>query len=407
MLKKAEKTVRVAIENLQIGMFVTALEYNRVVSLANPGQVKRKEAIQQLADKGVSFVWVNVERSLPGCNFVIVEDKVKVEDDAESSISESNTAKKKINTTTDIGIRHKKAKKIVTEAKGLANKILRETFDGKPISIEEVDDWADGVVDAIMDDSEAIKFVSALRNKDTYLLEHSVNVACLLISFGSFLKFDKLILKQLAIGGIIHDLGKTQVKDEVLNKPGKLTDEEFEEMKRHQDYAVDLLKEIKGLSEISKNVCLMHHEKLDGKGYPNRLTADEIPIYGRMSSIVDIYDALTAERCYKKAMTPQDAFKILLSMTPHQLDLELVYKFINCLSVYPIGSLVQLTDGSVGVVEQINKTQPLKPTVKCFYSMKYKKFINVKTIRLTQSALKVECAVAPKSLGVDVSIYYD
>ncbi|RQW64539.1 HD-GYP domain-containing protein [Vibrio viridaestus] len=405
MLKKVEKSVRVAIENVQVGMFVTAIEYNRVVNLASAGVVKRKEAIQQLADKGVSYVWVDVKQSSPECKIVIAPDPI--EDEPEVTGDEALNAKPVRVTKRDVGIRRKKAKKIVTEAKGLANKILRETFDGKAISLGEVEDWADGVVDAIMDDSDAINFVSALRNKDAYLLEHSVNVACLLVSFGSYLKFDKLTLRQLAIGGIIHDLGKTKVKNEVLNKPGKLTDEEFEEMKNHQVYVVDLLAQIKGLSEISKNVCLMHHEKLDGKGYPNQLTADEITIYGRMSSIVDIYDALTAERCYKTAMSPQDAFKILLGMTPNHLDQELVYKFINCLSVYPIGSLVQLSDGSVGLVEETNKAQPLKPTVKCFYSLKYNKFISVRSIKLTQSKLTVERAVAPKTLGVDISLYYE
>ena len=284
---------------------------------------------------------------------------------------------------------------------------MRETFDGKPINIGEVEVWADNVIDAILDDSDAIKFVSALRNKDSYLLEHSVNVACLLISFGKFLNFDKLTLRHLAIGGMFHDLGKTKVKNEILNKPGKLTAEEFEDMKLHQVYISELLSKANGLSNISKYICFMHHEKLDGKGYPNGLTASEIPIYGRMSSIVDIYDALTAERCYKRAMSPQEAFKILLSMTPHQLDQDLVYKFINCLGVYPVGSLVQLNDGSIGLVEEIDKAQPFKPTVKCFYSMKYKKFITVKSIRLTHSHLKVDCAVAPKSLGIDISIFYE
>ncbi|MEF1339541.1 HD-GYP domain-containing protein, partial [Vibrio rotiferianus] len=286
-------------------------------------------------------------------------------------------------------------------------KLLNQTFEGKVIEVDEIESWADDMIESVFIDSDALQCVSALRQKDTYLLEHSVNVACLLVTFGKHLGLNKETLKQLAIGGIIHDVGKIKVDDAVLHKPARLTPEEFEHMKLHQVFAGEIILGVKGLSDVSRDVCLMHHEKLDGNGYPRGLSGDQIPMHGRMSCIVDIYDALTADRVYKKGMSSAEAFKILLSLTPSHLDPDLVYKFINCIGVYPVGSIVQLSDGRVGIVWTSNESQPLKPIVKCFYSRKYKRYIDVAMVDLKNSPHSVEKAVAPSSLEVDPKPFYD
>jgi len=398
---KQEESVRIAIEDIQFGMFVTAIEKNSLVVLSNPGRVTQQKGVDQLIASGVKFIWVDKKLSSRKCTITpAMEKPVEQEATPPPPPSTKSPLRKKSKD------KKYRAEKLINEAKGLASKILQDTFEGNPIDVGQLDSWAEDVIETVLINPDAVKFVSALRNKDTYLLEHSVNVACLLVTFGEYLKLDRDILKQLAIGGMLHDIGKTKVKSKVLNKPGKLSAEEFEHMKLHQVYASEIIHQVPGITEISKMVCLMHHEKLDGKGYPLGLSAEEIPLYGRMSSIVDIYDALTAERCYKSGLSPSDAFKILLSMTPNQLDQELVYKFINCISIYPVGSLVQLSDGKVGLVETANKKQPLCPEVKCFYSNKYNRFIEVTSVQLNHSDLKIEQAVAPASLGIDISQYY-
>ncbi|USD66817.1 HD-GYP domain-containing protein [Vibrio sp. SCSIO 43136] len=392
-----DNSIKIAISDVQLGMFVTAIEQSERVNLANAGRVSSQAGISQLHKSGVKFVWVDESLSSKKCTFKPVPVEVKVEEP-------QPVARKPLG---DRSIRNKKAKQLITEARGLAQKILNETFNGKPIDLGPIDDWADDVIDTILVDPDAIKCVSALRSKDTYLLEHSVNVACLLVTFGKFLEFDKDTLKHLAVGGILHDIGKIKVDDKVLNKPGKLTADEFEHMKKHQVFAEEIIPTVQGLNEISKNVCLMHHEKLDGNGYPNGLKGEEIPIYGRMSCIVDIYDALTAQRCYKEGMSSAEAFKILLSLTPFHLDQELVYKFINCIGVYPVGSIVELSDGKVGIVWTTNEQQALKPEVKVFYSRRYKRFTDVSFIDLKRSELKITKAIAPSNLEVDATAFFD
>ncbi|AIW13918.1 HD-GYP domain-containing protein [Vibrio tubiashii] len=395
-----EKSIKIPIGTLTVGMFVTAIEDSKRVNLANAGRVPSEQAVKQLVKNGVKFAWVDKELSVKGSVF----KPVKVVEETESPQEASTPVKRK---KVSRFSQQKKAQKIIKEAKGLANRILTQTFEGKPIHVSELDDLADDMIESVLLDSDALHCVSALRNKDEYLLEHSVNVATLLVTFGKHLGLPKETLKQMAIGGIIHDVGKIKVDDKVLHKPARLTPEEFEHMKLHQVYAKEIITTVTGLSDVSRDVCLMHHEKLDGNGYPAGLKGDEIPLHGRMSCIVDIYDALTADRCYKQGMSPAEAFKILLSLTPNHLDKELVYKFINCIGVFPVGALVELSDGRVGIIWTSNSHEPLKPEIKCFYSRKYHRFVDVSFVDMKTTKLTIKKAIAPSQLEVDPKLFFD
>ncbi|WP_345856482.1 HD-GYP domain-containing protein [Shewanella algae] len=383
--------LKLPVTQLGIGMYVSGIENNGQLAVANAGQIRSRQAITKLSNSGIRFVWVDVERSSDNCGLK-----------KQRPAFNHHPRKTSVNHQLAIG----QAKQLLTEAKGLVRKVLSETFEGKAIEVEPFAALADNMIESVMLDSDAMKCVSALRSKDAYLLEHSVNVAFLLITFGKYLKLDREMLRQLAIGGILHDIGKIKVDNKILHKPGKLTPEEFEHMKLHQAYAIEIMEQAKGLSQVSKDVCLMHHEKLDGRGYPRGLKGDALPLHGRMSCIVDIYDALTATRCYKEAMSPAAAFKILLSLTPFHLDESLVYEFIRCIGVYPVGSLVQLSDGRVGIVWESKDRDVLHPIVKCFYSLKFKRYTDVTMVDLQKSDLNIDRGVSPSSLDVDPKPFY-
>ncbi|WP_394202723.1 HD-GYP domain-containing protein [Shewanella waksmanii] len=390
-IKPRADLMRIPVPRLQVGMFVTAVDKRGPVSVSNAGQIRSQESIDKLSKSGIQYVWVDAERSDERCGLKKA-----------TPLPTKPAVKKTVNREQS----QLKAKKLLVEAKGLVKKVLSETFEGKAVEVEPFEALADNMIESVLDDTDALKCVSALRTKDAYLLEHSINVAFLLITFGKYLKLEKNILRQMAIGGILHDIGKIKVNDEILNKPGRLTPEEFEHMKLHQVYAAEIMAETTGLSQISKDVCLMHHEKLDGKGYPHGLKGDEIPLHGRMSCIVDIFDALTATRCYKEAMSPAAAFKVLLSLTPFHLDEKLVYEFIRCVGVYPVGSLVELSDGRVGIVWDAKNRDALHPVLKCFYSNKHKRYVDVAMVDLLKSDLHIERGVSPSSLDVDPSPFY-
>ncbi|WP_394129205.1 HD-GYP domain-containing protein [Shewanella maritima] len=390
--------IKIPVVKLKVGMFVTAIDRaNSQVAIAHAGQVKSKEAITRLAKNNIKFVWVDVERSDESCGLKPVKpEKLSIQ-------SGKPLAKKAVKTRDG---QQTKAKVILSEAKDLIKKVMAETFEGKAVEVGPFEEVADKMIESVMDDADAFRCISALRTKDAYLLEHSINVAFLLVTFGRYLKLDIQLIREMAVGGILHDIGKVKVDNKILHKPARLTPEEFELMKMHQVYAVDIMAETQGLSQVSKDVCLMHHEKLDGKGYPKGLKGDEIPLHGRMSCIVDIYDALTATRCYKEAMSPAAAFKILISLTPFHLDQALVYEFIRCVGVYPVGSLVQLSDERVGIVWDSKDRDALHPIVKCFYSLKHKRYTEVAMVDLKKSELNIERGVSPSSLDVDPSPFY-
>ncbi|NOH69982.1 HD-GYP domain-containing protein [Vibrio pectenicida] len=392
-------SIKIPINTLTVGMFVTAIEDSERVHLANAGRVSSEKAIKQLEKSGIKFAWVDQSLSTKGSVFNPVTDSV-----LDTTPRLVTTVKRQL---PNRKIRQSTAAKIIRDAKELANKLLNETFDDTELIVPNLERWAEDLISEALDDTDALHCVSALRNKDEYLLEHSVNVATLLVTFGKFLGLPSDTLKNMAIGGIIHDVGKIKVDDKVLHKQGKLTAEEFEHMKLHQVYAEQIISEVSGISQISRDVCLMHHEKLDGKGYPNGLKGDDIPLHGRMSCIVDIYDALTANRCYKDGMSSADAFKVLLTLTPFHLDKDLVYQFINCVGMYPVGAIVELNDGKIGIVWTSNISEPLKPEVKCFYSRKYKRFIDVKFMDLKDKRYKIEKAIAPCDLEIDPTPFFD
>lgn len=386
--------IKLPVSQLTLGMFVSAIDKNDQgqLAIANAGQIKHKDAILKLAKSGIKFVWVDTERSAEHCGL-----KKKTTNDSQADNRKALVSRDK---------QQAQAKVMLTEAKDLIRKVLSETFEGKAIEVAPFEALADTMIESVMLDADALKCMSALRSKDAYLLEHSVNVAFLLVTFGKYLNLDRDMLRQMAVGGILHDIGKIKVDNKVLHKPGKLTPEEFEHMKLHQVYALEIMNETSGLSQISKDICLMHHEKLDGRGYPRGLKDDEIPRHGRMSCIVDIFDALTATRCYKEAMSPAAAFKILLSLTPFHLDQELVYEFIRCIGIYPVGSLVELSDGRVGIVWASKDRDALHPIVKCFYSLKVKRYTDVAMVDLLKSELYIERGVSPSSLDIDPTPFY-
>ncbi|QYJ93664.1 HD-GYP domain-containing protein [Shewanella spartinae] len=379
--------MKVPVPNLALGMYVAAIDHQGRVNITNPGQIKDRQAIDKLVRNGIQYVWVDVERSAPECGLRPKQEPEKI-----------------IRLTRDQS--QEKAKRLMSEAKDLVKKVLSETFEGKAVKVEPFEALADKMLESVMLDADAFKCISALRSKDAYLLEHSINVAFLLVTFGRYLKLKRSVLKQLAVGGILHDIGKVRVNNRILHKPGRLTPEEFEHMKLHQVYAQEILAETEDLSQISRDVCLMHHEKLDGKGYPNGLQGEEISLHGRMSCIVDIFDALTATRCYKEAMSPAAAFKILLSLTPFHLDEKLVYEFIRCVGIYPVGSLVQLSDGRIGIVWEAKDRDALHPVLKTFYSVKHKHYTEVTMVDLLKSDLFIERGVSPSSLDVDPTPFY-
>ena len=264
----------------------------------------------------------------------------------------------------------REARQLFDESKAIQQRLFLDARNGVPLSLEPVQEVTNRSMEMIFDNPDALACVINIRHKDQYLLEHSVSVSVLMTIFAFYLKMDKEVVSELAIGAFLHDVGKIMISPKILDKPGRLTDEEFEVMKTHANHSIRIIKETPNISPLSLEVAKLHHEKLNGRGYPYGVGASEISLYGRMISICDIYDALTANRCYKDGYPQVKAFSILRMLGQNnELDADLVDHFIKCMGVYPVGALVQLESNRLAIVESHNLSDPIRPKVKPFYHL--------------------------------------
>lgn len=378
----------IAIGDLKVGMFLLAFhDANQKIAVKKPGRVPSQQVIDKLINDGIIEVTVDFDRS----TFTTKIEPASWKRDKAKLVAFDNEITR--------------AHRLLKESKATVNKMLENVFAEQEVDLEPINEAADDIVESLSNNSDALHSLSALRTKDAYLAEHSLNVGVLLATFGKYLGWPRADLAQLIVGGIVHDIGKTRVDLEILNKPSRLEPEEFEHMKLHQVYSKSLLNSIENLTQMSREVSTMHHEKLDGNGYPLGLKGEQISEVGRMSSIVDIYDALTASRCYKKAMSPAAALKIMMGLSGHHLDSELLKAFILCIGFYPVGSLVELSNNLLGLVWESNEEDMKKPLVKTFYNTQYNKYYEVKMINLATSNLTIKRGVNPFEYNIDIDAY--
>jgi putative nucleotidyltransferase with HDIG domain len=300
-----------------------------------------------------------------------------------------------------------KAKKLYNEAKTLQQKAFKEIKAGRDIDIAPFRELASGFMDSVFRNQDALACLTQMRQKDAYLLEHSINVSILMSIFAKHLGVEKEIIEELTTGALLHDIGKIKIPDDVLNKPGRYSDNEFKVMQNHALFSKEILEQ-SGLKGVAVDIAGMHHERLDGKGYPFGKKGGEISQYVRMASIVDVYDALTAERVYKAGMEPIKAFKILKDGCPNSFDAELLNKFIQCIGIHPVGTLVRLSSQKVGLITESNPATPLKPIVKTFYSAKHGRYTEVHDVDLANKKTHdtLESAVKAKEYNIDLDRFY-
>lgn len=298
----------------------------------------------------------------------------------------------------------KHANTLYLEARQLQKRAFDDIAKGNSINVEEFQRCADGIIDSLFRNQDALLCISRMREKDSYLLEHSVNVAILITIFARHLKFDDKTIEQLATGALLHDIGKIKVPDAILNKPGRLTEPEFAQMRKHVEYSRDILLQTDGISAISLDVAANHHERLDGKGYPRGLIANHISLHARMIAIVDTYDAITATRVYKDGQTSIKALKILRQDSPSHFDTVLVTQFIGAVGMYPPGTLVKLESQKLALILENNPEKLTSPIVKIFYHARQRHYLTPVTLDLAATYCndKIEAIVDPAEYNIDL-----
>jgi putative nucleotidyltransferase with HDIG domain len=282
-----------------------------------------------------------------------------------------------------------RAAQIVGDSKGAVLSMFNEARMGKAVDAESAMPLVNDIAISVMRNPGALIGLVRLKTADDYTYMHSVAVCALMIALAKQLGLDDEKTREAGLAGLLHDIGKMAVASEILNKPGKLTDAEFSSVREHPGAGHKMLLAAKGISEIALDVCLHHHEKMDGSGYPDRLSGDQISLYARMGAICDVYDAITSNRPYKRGWCPAESLGKMSEWCNGHFDPVIFQAFIKSIGIYPVGTLVKLQSGRLGVVveQQIGKSL-LLPKVRVFFSSKSLAYISPELLDLAGPGLQ-------------------
>ncbi len=257
----------------------------------------------------------------------------------------------------------KVAQVVYKDTRAVVDDIHENAKNDQPIDAEKPKALIQELVSSVIRNPDASSWLSNLKGQDTYTADHSMNVCMISLVFGRHLGLKEGPLNELGLGALLHDIGKIRTPPEVLNKPGKLTDKEMNLMRYHTIMGRDLLIKSPGISDTVIDVAYSHHERQTGGGYPRGITGDQISLFAKMVSIVDVYDAITSNRIYHRGIRTEDALRNIYKWRGKHFDPYLAEQFMQCIGTYPVGAIVELTNGEIGIVVGFEQKRRLLPQV--------------------------------------------
>ncbi|HWV16134.1 MAG TPA: HD-GYP domain-containing protein [Cellvibrio sp.] len=341
-IKSAEQTVKIHISELKIGMFVSKLDrpWLETPFLMQGFVIETLDDIDAVAQysqhvwiDAVQQTWVPPEelatiKALPNKTIYINKLEAKAE--------------------------HAAVANVYREARRITRSMMDDIRMGGVINTEQAKSTVKHCVDSILSNSDALIWMSKIRSQDQYTSEHCLNVCILAIAFGRHLGMNEADLERLGLCGLLHDVGKMRVPLDILNKPAKLSEKEFNIVKAHTVHGRNLLMASPGIPNSVIDVAYSHHEKVNGQGYPRQLPQSGISEFSRIIALVDAYDAMTAERCYSEGMASTEALKVIFKDRGSHFDERLALEFIKCIGLYPPGTMVELVNGLICIVLETN-----------------------------------------------------
>lgn len=410
MLKKIKPS------DVRLGMYIEKIRGNW---LEHPFwrksfKISEQKDLDKLINCGLDEIWIDTRKGLD----VEVCEKSNLETPESSNalIADSDKQITEITEITEVPQPAKKtlsqipveeelstAKKIHGKAKKIVTTVFNDVRMGKALEIEEAALLVDEINQSIERNPNALLSLIRLKSIDEYTYLHSVAVCMLMIALGRQLDLNGDQLKQAGIAGLLHDIGKMAVPNEVLNKPGKLTDEELNIIREHPQRGWEILKSCYQVNESALDVCLHHHEHMDGQGYPEKLSGDALTLFARMGAVCDVYDAITSERCYKKAWMPAEAIRKMAAWENGHFDETVFHAFVKTIGIYPNGTLLKLKSGRLGVVIEQSRKSLTIPVIKIFFSIRAGAHIPVEILDLSKATDSIENIEDPLKWHLDIN----
>jgi HD-GYP domain-containing protein (c-di-GMP phosphodiesterase class II) len=357
---------KIRVSQLTMGMFVHGLDANWLKHPFWRSQFAITDPVRlrELHSSGIEHCWIDVSKGVdvPG----------STPPPKESSSSETPATRRTAAAAEPLSLSDelKRAAQIRARSAQAMRRLFDEARLGNAIEPGGVCvGLVDDIVESLDRHPDALLSLVRLKNADEYTYVHSVAVCALMVSLGRQLGLSDAQCREAGMAGMLHDLGKAVMPQDVLNKPGKLTAEEFEVIKQHPMRGYELLVDGADVSDGMRDVCRHHHERVDGTGYPDRLAGDNISLLARMGAVCDVYDAVTSDRPYKAGWDPAQALSQMATWQGH-FDPVVFQSFVKSVGIYPTGSLVRMSSGRLAVVLDQHPTALTKPRVKVFFSTK-------------------------------------
>ena len=340
--------------------------------------------IESILASSIKEVWIDSSKGLDveAGETAISEAESDVQVEAELKIA---AQEQRQTAAVPASVEFARAAKICAQSKRAVASMFQEARMGKAVDTDGAQKLVEEISDSISRNPGALISLARLKTADDYTYMHSVAVCALMIALSKQLKLDEKLTRSAGIAGLLHDLGKALMPMDVLNKPGKLTDEEFAIIKTHPEEGHKLLLGSTGADEMALDVVLHHHEKTDGSGYPKRLKDSEISLYAKMGAVCDVYDAITSNRPYKAGWDPAESLRKMAEWAKGHFDPTVFQAFVKSLGIYPVGSLVKLNSGRLGIVVEQAEKSLLTPRIKVFFSTRFNARINSEVVDLSRA----------------------
>ncbi len=396
---------------LRIGMFVDHIDRGW---LENPFfkdsfKIVTESQIEKFFEYGIREVYIDTSRGLDFLEDTGLRDKETYDSFSDTSARAESSAPLNVEKQDlDALESFRQAERVYEKSFQTTRKLMNDVRLGRLVDVKEVTETVENLVEQILDNQEAVVGLSKLQDYDDYTYTHSLNVCIFCLSIGKALGYSKDRLSVLGVGALTHDFGKMLVPKKILNKPGRLTPAEFKIMQEHVVRGVDYLKQLSGIMPEAIQVAFEHHERHSGKGYPRGLKGEEISEFGKIAAVVDVYDAITSDRVYHRGMIPSKALRKIYEWRYHDFDPELVEMFIKIVGIYPLGSLVRLSDDSIGMVIEGNQTNSVRPKLLVIYDGKGNLLPEPKKLDLSSVlSMRILGTLNPEEIEIDIKKTWD
>ena len=352
-------TKRVAVGELQFGMYVAELDRPWTETpFMFQGFVLRTHEELEILGKHCRYVFVDLDhREVDSRVIDTVPPKTRARVDLRRS------GKLRWNDVAAVEHEYPRAAASYGAADGMLREYVGALRSGKALTGNRLNEAVSVVTESVLRNPDAMLLFSKLREKGGYTESHALDCAIYMTAFGRFLDMSRDDILLLGYLGLLQDVGKLKLPSALLEKPGRLTSIEYHIAQRHVEYSAEILRATPGLPRQLADSAMLHHERLDGSGYPRRLKGNEIGLIGSIAGIVDTFDALTAERPYARPISPSDTLKMLYRARGKLFDTYVVEQFIRCIGIFPLGSVVELNGGEIGIVIAQNRAKRLQPRV--------------------------------------------